>query len=237
MITARFATRPGHPSANRQAVEVSGDVRVGSDVRFVAGPTRSHIHAFPGAIVDIGDDVVVGFGVAISCQTRIEVGAGTRIGASSVLMDSDFHAVDDPDAPPRHGSIVIGRNVVVEPGVTILHSSTIGDAATITAGSVVSGHVPAGRRVSGNPAGTGPVVGGPATADSIASIVRDVFDLAELPSDGVDPMQITGWDSLGALRLLLETEHRLGVRLDESRFASARSIADMRLLVEQARRA
>jgi carbonic anhydrase/acetyltransferase-like protein (isoleucine patch superfamily) len=135
----------------RPTVEGRGDVHVGSGVVFAAGPVQSHLIVQSGAEVAIGDDVYIGHGAAISCHERITIGAGTRIGAYSAIMDTDFHVAGDTRTTPLPGPVHIGRDVHIGVDVVVLRGTSIGDGAVIEPGSVVWGAIPAGARIAGNP--------------------------------------------------------------------------------------
>lgn len=108
--------------------------------------------------------IILGDGVGISGGTicaaeRVEIGAGTMVGANVTIADTDFHAVavrDRSQAGHEHASIgvapvqvgagvFIGANSIVLKGVRIGHNSIIG------AGSVVTRDVPANCIAAGNP--------------------------------------------------------------------------------------
>jgi acetyltransferase-like isoleucine patch superfamily enzyme len=83
--------------------------------------------------IDIGDDVMLGPGV--------------RLISSGHPLDPALRRRQVTAAP-----IVVGRNVWVGAGATILQGVTIGDDAVVAAGAVVTGDVPAGVLVAGVPA-------------------------------------------------------------------------------------
>lgn len=215
----------------RSAVDLSGSVRIGEHVRFEEGPVRSHIHATAPGVVEIGDHVVIGFGAAIAAQSSISIGAGSALGAYVAVMDSDFHVAGAPDEQATADPVVIGDGVRIGHHVTILRGSRIGTGAVVLDGSVVSGQVAAGELVSGNPARPGGAHDAPVGPSSIAEIVADVFELGDAPAASSRPMDIPGWDSLGALRLLLEIERRTGAHVDAEMFASTPTIGDLEHLV------
>lgn len=148
------ARRPWWRHVRRSGPELlgGGDVRLGLDVVFARGPVRSHIEAFPGAIVEIGDRVHVAHGVAISCASKITIGEDTRLGPFVSLLDSDFHVAGDGTSRPLPGPIVIGRNVRLGGRVVVLRNAEIGDDVVVEPGSVVRGVISPGSRVRGIPA-------------------------------------------------------------------------------------
>jgi acyl carrier protein len=89
--------------------------------------------------------------------------------------------------------------------------------------------------VAGNPAS--PVISNDeitvGQSGDVADVVAQVFDLDDVPLMADGPDTIAGWDSLGALRLLVSIEQRFGCRLDEERFVVARTIDEIQALVDE----
>lgn len=110
----------------------------------------------------IGSYVAVGMGCRVGNRVRmmdfVHVSAGTVIGEGSFLSMHvrtanhahvdlrDYRAPREGWAPP-----VIGKRVMVCPGVTINPGVVIGDDAYIYPNSCVAHDVPAGARIAGNP--------------------------------------------------------------------------------------
>ncbi len=83
--------------------------------------------------IDIGDDVLIGPNVSLITSSHPIEPSRRREGVV---------------AKP----IVIGRNVWIAAGVTIIGGVTVGENAVVAAGSVVTRDVPANTLVGGNPA-------------------------------------------------------------------------------------
>jgi acetyltransferase-like isoleucine patch superfamily enzyme len=139
------------PRRLRATFEGAGEVDIGDDVVFAAGPVQSHVIVDHQGLVTIGDHVRIGHGAAISCTNRVSIGAGTRIEPFVAIMDSDFHVAGATRTRPRPGTVVIGRDVRIGADVTILRNTSIGDGAVVESGSVVWGVVPPGGRIVENP--------------------------------------------------------------------------------------
>jgi acetyltransferase-like isoleucine patch superfamily enzyme len=110
----------------------------------------------PGAELILERNVGISGSVLCAAST-IHVGEGTLIGSGAVVMDTDFHRLDQNaqwDNNPAHSAkpIRIGRNVFIGARAIILKGVTIGDQAVIGAGSVVTKDVPAKHIAVGNPA-------------------------------------------------------------------------------------
>ena len=105
--------------------------------------------------IAMGDDVVISRGTHIVAFKRISIGAGTMIGEYCSLRDAN-HRFGNGQSIRSSGyssaPIVIGHNVWIGRGVTVLPGVTIGDHAVIGANSVVTGDIPAGAVAVGAPA-------------------------------------------------------------------------------------
>jgi acetyltransferase-like isoleucine patch superfamily enzyme len=122
----------------------------------------------PTGYLEIGDDSTL-VGPIFWCMRRIVVGRRVSISYSVMVADSDFHP-KDPDQrrldavaiapagdvasrpPIECRPVVIGDDVQIGIGALILKGVTIGQAARVLPGAVVTRDVPAGATVAGNPA-------------------------------------------------------------------------------------
>ncbi|MCA1031519.1 acyltransferase [Bacillus timonensis] len=77
---------------------------------------------------------------------KIKVGRNSVIGYNTTILTHEY-LIDEY----RLGEVVIGDEVMIGANTTILPGVTIGDRATVAAGSVVHKDVPAGAMVGGNP--------------------------------------------------------------------------------------
>jgi acyl carrier protein len=71
----------------------------------------------------------------------------------------------------------------------------------------------------------------------VRSAVARALGLGAPPALEEGPAQILGWDSLGALRVLLSVEDEFAIRLDERDMARVRQLADLVGIVEARTRA
>lgn len=88
-------------------------------------------------------------GVSVSCFKSISIGKNCKIGANTVITDSDWHEEDKRSGAPK--SISIGDDVWIGYGCIILKGVTIGQNTIIGAGSVVVKSIPANSVAAGNP--------------------------------------------------------------------------------------
>lgn len=131
---------------------IEGDVRLGERVRIRGTHVPVELGAYPGAVVEIGDRTFINSGVSIGAQTSVKIGANCAIGNYSLIMDSDFHSVEDHTKPGIGLPVVIEDNVWLGARVTVLKGVRIGRGAVVAAGAVVTRDVPARAVVAGVPA-------------------------------------------------------------------------------------
>ncbi len=222
----------------RPTVDNQGQMHVGARFRLASCPVGSHMVSGPRGRLAIGDDVAIAHGAALAAYSRVQIGDGTRIGPFVIVMDTDFHVSGDRGASAEAAPITVGRRVLIGSRVTILRGSVIEDGAFIAAGSVVSGLIPAGARAAGVPARVVTAVTDPAesavSSASVPEVLMRTFVLLCPPAPEDGPSQISQWDSLGTLSLLLALEEEFGVRLSEEEMVRVRSVADLGAMVERA---
>jgi acetyltransferase-like isoleucine patch superfamily enzyme len=129
-----------------------GVMRIGKDVIFRASPVQSHLHVEPGGELMIGDRVYIGQGVSISSRSRIEIGDDVRIADYVIIMDTDYHDVNNRHLKPEAAPIFIGRGSIIGARATVLRGTHIGENVEVGPGSLVFGRIAARARVSGVPA-------------------------------------------------------------------------------------
>ncbi len=237
----RHVTRLGSGAWVRGApyIENPGRIEIGYDLRLHSYPTPSHIVTGPGGVVTIGNGVTIGPGAAIASETEIRIGDQVVLGPSVMILDTDFHDVRDRDGSSTPAPVVIEAGARLGPGVVVLKGAHIGYGATVEAGGVVQGGLRAGARAWGVPArvrrpgprgDSGAHDGDPVAR--VASVVAETFGLAPPVPEHLGRADIPGWDSLGALRLLLALEEEFGVPLPEDALREAHSVADLAQAVE-----
>ncbi len=110
-----------------------GSVRIGDRVQLRAGVTPIELHAFPGAEICIGHDVVIEGGVSIEAHRSVTIGDGVVLEGFCKIIDNHFHAVrGDRHRRPESSPVVI------EAGVTVGRRAIVLPGAYLPAGTVVS---------------------------------------------------------------------------------------------------
>lgn len=140
--------------------QVIGDlsIRVGRGCR-ISGVSTFIGRAGGPTVLDIGDNVDIGWQCAISAGTRVVIGDNVRLAGRCMLagfpghpMDAADRAAGLPDTPDQIGDIVLERDVWLATGVTVLAGVRIGAGTVVAAGSVVTRDLPAGVLAAGVPA-------------------------------------------------------------------------------------
>ncbi|MGB3556751.1 MAG: sugar O-acetyltransferase [Jannaschia sp.] len=117
---------------------------------FVEAP----FHCSYGINIALGDRVYLNAGCTILDSSAVTIGAGAMLGPGVHIYCADHHR--DPakraEAVERALPVTLGRDVWIGGGAILLPGITIGEAAIVGAGAVVTRDVAAGARVAGNPA-------------------------------------------------------------------------------------
>ncbi len=145
---ARFNATTGAPE-ERLPLMREAFRHVGRDATI-----RPPFHCDYGYNISLGDGVFLNFNCVVLDVVAVTIGDGTQIGPGVQILTADH-----PRDPGQRAQMLefgrpvgIGRNVWIGGGAIILPGVSIGDDATVGAGSVVTRDVPAGATVVGNPA-------------------------------------------------------------------------------------
>lgn len=114
-----------------------------------------HFETQHDAIIELGNSVVISRGVHLVAFVGLRIGDGTMIGEYTSIRDANHDrlaGVPIRDSGNTGRPIVIGSEVWVGRGVTILGGVHIGDGSTVGANAVVTHDVPPGVTVAGVPA-------------------------------------------------------------------------------------
>jgi acetyltransferase-like isoleucine patch superfamily enzyme len=152
-IYLRNFTKVGYmPSTNGKPIIINeGKVYVGDRVRIWSNYNIAKIYVGKKGVLKIGDNSRIN-GAHISVSQNITIGKNVRISPYTLILDDDFHKIDDHFGVGKKMDINIGDNVWIASKVTILKGVTIGEGAVIAAGAVVTKDVPPYTVVGGVPA-------------------------------------------------------------------------------------
>ena len=143
----------------RGRIEIGDRVRINSGRRYnaIGGDTTVILNSSVNGRITIGE----GSGLSnctIVARESVTIGKDVRIGGSTHIYDTDFHAISfedrilHGDQNTRNKPVAIGDGAFIGCSVLILKGVTIGRHSVIGAGSVVAKDVPAGEIWAGNPA-------------------------------------------------------------------------------------
>jgi acetyltransferase-like isoleucine patch superfamily enzyme len=122
-------------------------------------PVDPTLHLIPPVYSDCGLNLRIGRNVFVNQGCRLDDIGGIELGDDVMLgpgvrIISSGHPLDPARRRRRvtAAPIVVGRNVWIGAGATILQGVTIGDDAVVAASAVVTGDVPPAALVAGVPA-------------------------------------------------------------------------------------
>ncbi len=136
----------------RAAVVNNGTITIHDRVRLVGRTVRLELVCHRGAEVSIGYRTFVNYGTNISAMKAVHIGQDCDIGQYCIVMDSDYHDVDDHHLPGKSAPIEIDDDVWLGARTIVLRGAHIGRGAVIGANSVVTGDIPPFTFAAGNPA-------------------------------------------------------------------------------------
>lgn len=128
-----------------------GTLRIGHVTRIWSSVNQTRLSVGKGAILEIGDDCRIN-GPTISANNRVIIGNHCRIAPHVIIMDDDFHDVNNRQADGKGGEIIIKDYAWVATRAMVLKGVTIGRRAVVASGAVVTKDVPDYAVVGGVPA-------------------------------------------------------------------------------------
>lgn len=133
-------------------VDGKGKIIIGDRVRIWSHMGVTQLYAAKGAVLEIGSGTFVNTDTILSASTSIRIGQNVQIANQVIVMDGDFHKVEDSTHPGLAEGIVIEDNVWIATRPMVLKGVRIGRGATVAAGAVVTKDVAAYTLVGGVPA-------------------------------------------------------------------------------------
>lgn len=135
-------------------------IRIGRNVRMSGISTLiGRSGTVPAPLLEIGDNVDIGWQNAISVGGRVLIGDNVRLAGRCLLagfpghpMDAADRAAGLPDTANQVGDIILERDVWLATGVTVTAGVRIGAGTVVAAGSVVTRDLPPGVLAGGIPA-------------------------------------------------------------------------------------
>jgi acetyltransferase-like isoleucine patch superfamily enzyme len=218
-----------------------GHIRIGKRFRLWSRPIESHLSAGPDGTLEIGDDVSIAHGAAISAYEHVQIGDGTCLGPFALIMDTNFHGrTGDQSVQHDTRPVIIGKDCRIGSAVTITRGAVIGDGSEILAGSVVSSAIPAGVCAGGARARVLGLAGDPAcrwdgAAALLPDLVKNALNLETAPDLAADTARLAPWDGPHIQRLVEAVEKQFALRMDAAVIRSAVRLVDIAVLIERGR--
>lgn len=137
-----------------------GRITIGERVR-ISGKISIGFANITDAVPElvVGDGTFIGHGCGFNVAQSVRIGRHCLLASAVLVYDLDGHPLDAdcrrggaPTPPDRVAPVVLGDDVWVGYGATILKGVTVGDRAVVAARAVVTKDVPADVVVAGNPA-------------------------------------------------------------------------------------
>lgn len=119
-----------------------GTIQIGDRVALGGDAAPVQLAVGRGAILGIGDHVVIEAGASIAVRSLVTLGHRVRVGAHTKVCDFD----DAPDVrevtlAERYGTM-IGDDVLLGSGVTVMPGVRIGNRAVVPDNTVVDADIP-----------------------------------------------------------------------------------------------
>ncbi len=129
-----------------------GQIVIGDRLLMYGATVRCELTAHAGGKLDIGNGVFVNYGCSISAHQHVRIGDRCLIGQYGIILDCDYHSLEDGDDHGDVRPVSIGDRVWLGARVIVLKGVTIGHDAVIAAGSVVTHDLPPNAVAAGVPA-------------------------------------------------------------------------------------
>jgi len=136
----------------RAMVSNKGRITLGDRVRLVGTVATLELATLPGGHLEIGNNVFINYGCSIASTSHVKIGDDCLIGSHVMIMDSDFHRVEDKAWDTSGAPIIIEDRVWVANRAIVLKGVRIGHDSVVAAGSVVTRDVLPRTVVAGMPA-------------------------------------------------------------------------------------
>ncbi len=136
---------------SKPSLKIDGQLTIGNNVRIWSSIQQTRLSVFRGAELSIGRGTYIN-GARISAKYHVSIGNNCTIAPEVLIMDSDFHDMNDHSKEGISESVIIEDHVWIATRATILKGITIGEHAVVAAGAVVTKDVPPYTVVGGNPA-------------------------------------------------------------------------------------
>ena len=126
-----------------------GRLTIGNRARLVSTVATLELVTLPGGHLEIGNNVFINYGSSLVSSKHVLIGDDCLIGTHVMVMDCDFHRVEDKEWDTTGEPIILGQKVWLGNRSIVLKGVTIGHDAVVAAGAVVTRDVPPRTLVAG----------------------------------------------------------------------------------------
>jgi len=153
-LRLRSAERLGPRTTLRgvPAIVTQGRLTIGNHVRLLSTVATLELVTLPDGHLEIGDDTFINYGTSIVASNHVRIGKGCLLGTHVIVMDCDFHRVEDKSWDTNGRPIEIEDRVWIGNRAMVLKGVRVGHDAVVAAGAVVTHDVPPRTIVAGVPA-------------------------------------------------------------------------------------
>lgn len=142
----KFVSVNGKPK-----IDNLGEMQFDDEVRIWSTIVKAKLYTGKKGKLLVGKNSRIN-GVHIDAQNLIKIGNNVRIAPYTIILDSDYHDVQNPFSDVSGQPITIEDNVWIATRSTILKGVTIGRGSVIATGAVVTKDVPENCIAAGVPA-------------------------------------------------------------------------------------
>jgi acetyltransferase-like isoleucine patch superfamily enzyme len=136
----------------KPVISNEGRLTIGERVRLVSTVATLELATLPSGHLEIGNNVFINYGSSLVASNHVKIGNDAMIGTHVMIMDCDFHRVEDKAWDTTGLPIIVEDRAWLGNRSIILKGVTIGHDAVVAAGSVVTRNVPPRTVVAGVPA-------------------------------------------------------------------------------------
>ncbi len=139
-------------TVGRPRIVNHGRMEIGDRVNLRSIMVPVELTTAAGAVLTIGDDTFLNYGVSVGATGEIRIGARVNIGPYVMIIDTVFHDAYDRSLVPPPMPVVIEDDVFLGAKCSVMPGVRIGRGAVVATGSVVTKDVPPFTIVGGVPA-------------------------------------------------------------------------------------
>src|SRR5262249_59518708 len=127
----------------RPVLSNEGRMTFGDRVRLVSTVLPLELVTLPGGHLEIGTNVFVNYGTSIVASSHVRIGNDCLVGTHVMVMDTDFHRVEDKAWDTSGQPVIIEDRVWLGNRSMVLKGVRIGHDPAAPPGTVVTPAVPA----------------------------------------------------------------------------------------------